>query len=67
METVKVRIAVEVNSDGEWQAYGSDLLNEWPVGEYVSLEGNVARHWVEAEIAVPASEPETVKGEAVPA
>jgi hypothetical protein len=72
METIKVKIALEINSDGEWQASGSSFneMGDWQENLVFDelLDGeHVRRMWIEAEIPVPAAEPETVKGEATPA
>lgn len=61
MKTVKVRIAVCVNSDGQWAASGwstadkdqmedvaSDMLTEFPLG-------NDTIHYITAEVPLPSS------------
>lgn len=71
METIKVRIALEINPKGDWQAMGSYAYgdDDWEgvMDAFEPLDGNAKRLWIEAEVTVPAAEPETVKGEAVPA
>lgn len=67
MKTVKVRIALEINQDGEWQASGWTDLETWEstMGCFDSLEGDVVRHWIEAEVPVPDAEPAAIAGKAV--
>lgn len=54
-KTVRVRIAVAVDKDGDWRAWG-DV-------EEVVVFGGEALHWVEADIPLP--QPQTVEGEVV--
>lgn len=70
MKTQKVRIALEINSAGVWQAYGYavDAADSWEeIMESVEpLEGHhVQRHWIEAEVPVPDAEPAVVAGKAI--
>jgi hypothetical protein len=69
MKTIKVRIALEVASTGQWQAYGFDLTDgTWDDimdGLEPLQEPYVKRHWIEAEVPVPAAEPATIAGSAV--
>ena len=71
METIKVRIALEIDRDGYWYAYGDDNGGDFDevmqAVEYSRVGLGGKRHWIEAEIPIPEDEPETIKGEAVPA
>lgn len=71
MMTIKVRIALEINPDAEWQAYGSNLhTGDWAevMDGIEALDGHhVRRHWITAEIPVPAEEAEVIAGSAVEA
>ena len=72
MKTAKVKIALEINSDGDWIAYGysSQGDDDWAsvMDAFDALEGHhVRRHWIEAEVQVPEDAPATAKGEVVPA
>jgi hypothetical protein len=69
MKTVRVRIALVVNSEGEWAANGWESMEEFDESELdLGDEHAQALYWIEAEIPVPAPwEPTTLKGEAVPA
>ena len=68
MNTVKVRIAVQVDPEGNWDAGGdsansstdwADQSNAW------DLEG-AKRYWVEAELPIPeAAAPEVIAGNAI--
>ena len=54
MKTVKVRIAVAVDPDGNWNAYG--WTDADGVAMELALEGvasGEARYWVTAELPVP--------------
>jgi hypothetical protein len=69
MKTIKVRIALVINSEGEWSASGWDGMEDFDEAE-LDLGGDhaEARYWIECEIPVPAAwNHVTVKGEAVPA
>ncbi len=69
MSTVKVRIAVAVNSKGEWAACGSDLGRPETdamraregVGNYASAPKDAIVHFVTAELPIPT--PTEVPGE----
>jgi hypothetical protein len=75
VKTTKVRIALEIAPNGEWQAYGSshiDLAEDggdtWGLvmDGLEALDGHhVKRHWITAEIPVPAEDAEVVAGSAV--
>ena len=71
METVKVSIALEMDADGNWCAYGDQDGSDWD-GSMQSIEFSTTnpgskRYWIEAEVPLPIDEPVTVTGEAVPA
>jgi hypothetical protein len=54
MKTVKVRIAVEVNANGKWQATGADdYVVEGFAGADVGNPFESVFYWVEAELPVP--------------
>lgn len=70
MKTIKVKIALEVNPDGEWHAYGWHDAADWDeaMDGLEPLQGHhTQRLYVTADVPVPAAEPATVTGEAVPA
>ena len=71
MQTVKVKIALEIDHDGGWCAYGDDNGGDWDevmqAVDFSTTGPGGQRFWIEAEIPLPAAEPETVKGDAVPA
>jgi hypothetical protein len=66
MVTVKIRILVAVNADGEWECLGYSGMTDGK--QDLDLFGNidppVSFHWVEAEIPVP--ETTTLPGLVVP-
>jgi hypothetical protein len=73
MKTVKVRIALEIAPDGQWQASGSSFFDDTPASEawdlvmdgHEPLEGHhVKRHWIDVEVPVPDAEPEVIAGKA---
>lgn len=74
MKTKRVRIAVAMNEDGEWYAYGwrdnSNTPNEEADGVKASkaeeaLTGvNITTHFVEADIPIPEST--TIEGTVTP-
>lgn len=61
METVKVRIAVTVNSHGDWYAYGHPVRKERDEQEVMDMTidgigekvGPEANYWVTAHLTVP--------------
>jgi hypothetical protein len=56
MKTVKVRIAVAVDSDGDWNAFGRSGVSDLHlVGVVKSSVASVteAHYFVEAELAIP--------------
>lgn len=61
--TVKVRILVAVDSDGDWRARGGRAIHDQRTKE--SLGSGMARirrfHWVEADIPLPEVE-QTIAG-----
>jgi hypothetical protein len=72
MKTVKVRIALEIGPDGNWQAngYGGPAIDQDPPdwGDHMSSYDAIddgRRYWIEVEVPVPEEEPETLAGNAV--
>jgi len=55
MRKVKVKIAVAIDSDGDWNAVGRAGQDEREVMDIASLivYTNAALYWVEAELEVP--------------
>lgn len=62
-KTARVRIAVDVNTEGEYHALGwvnhdlgglNDELSEW---DFDDLNAKVHRVWVEADVPLPPHEP----------
>ncbi len=49
----KVRIAVAVDPDGKWCAFGSSGVDSWDVLVLDDLEDGEARYWVEAHVDIP--------------
>jgi hypothetical protein len=71
-KTVRVRIAVVVDNNGDYGAFGAsrqtdnDLLsfaNEIIFGEQTGLWDAQVQHWCEVDIPIP--EPQTIEGEVV--
>ena len=64
VKTIRVRILVAVNHDGEWSAVGGSYCDGKKAKEYVYLdemkEGEHYYYWVEADIPVPNNEIEGV-------
>jgi len=66
---VKVRIAVAVDTDGDYKAVGSSGIRDWLAMEQASsinpniLTNALAKYWIEAELDVP--EVKTVQGDVV--
>jgi hypothetical protein len=60
-KTVKVKIAVSVDHNGEWSSAGWNTANPEELHSYTidSLEPGERRYWMEAELELPA--PTTVK------
>lgn len=60
---VKVRIAVGISHDGEWEAYGASYIRDFRAIN--SVEDSARKHcyWIEAELDVP--EVKTVHGDVV--
>ena len=55
MNTIKIRIALEINPDGEWQAVGNNLDEDWnDAMRYSDPLADGKRYWIEAEVPVPA-------------
>ena len=55
MKTVKVRIAVAVDPDGKWSAYGCPGADETDMDIAVdAVAPGEARYWVTAELPIPA-------------
>jgi hypothetical protein len=70
MKTKKVRIALEIDHQGCWQAQGGDLFSDDWSEAMSALEpiSDSHRHWIEAEVPVPEAPAETtVTGKAVEA
>lgn len=57
MKTVKVKIAVEVNANGQWQAVGGHDYNHYTNNTFYGCDvGDPSESvffWVEAELPVP--------------
>lgn len=55
MKTVKVRIAVAVDSDGDWSASGWKGARDYhAMGTAVDGVGdNASRYWITAELPIP--------------
>ena len=66
MKTKKIRIALVINSEGEWAANGWDDMENWDdSGIELSDDFATARHWIEVEVPVPAPwEPTAIIGKA---
>lgn len=67
MKTVKVKIAVAVDPDGDWNANGwSSADDDIMMMDLVvdTLKDGEARYWVEAELPVP--ETQSVQGQVTP-
>ena len=60
--TVRVRIAVAVDPDGGWSAWGGSGVKDHVSMSYATdgVGEGEARHWVEADLPVPESH--TVQG-----
>jgi len=74
MKTVRVRIAVAVQADGEWSSAGwsgreEDVYLQQVAGENFEGEQPVQWVWVEADVPVPDPSPPdvTVTGKVTPA
>ena len=69
MKTVKVRIALAINSEGDWTANGWADMEDWEAaGIDLGDDLATAHYWIEVEVPVPAAwEPETLAGNAVEA
>lgn len=66
MKTVKVRIALEIDPEGKWHACGFQDAGSWnEIMDSFDQLDNSARHWIEAEVPVPAAEPAAIAGKAV--
>ena len=54
-KTVKVRIAVSVDLNGQWSCFGHSSMNEEDAHEFVAEGGaeGEARYWLTAELAIP--------------
>jgi hypothetical protein len=56
MKTKKVRIALVINSEGDWSANGWADMEDWSDSEIdIGDEHAEARYWIEVEVPVPAS------------
>lgn len=69
MRTIKVRIALQVDPEGNWDAGGSSDCKEGWDDQNGNFDLDQAkRYWIETEVPVPAMpEPETISGNAVEA
>lgn len=72
-KTIKVRIAVAVDSEGSWNSAGADYIEEKDLQGYVtdSLEHGERHYWLEAILDIPDShqnleEPLVITVEATP-
>ena len=64
--TAKVKIALSINSDGEWVAYGFKGCEDWAEAmEAFDPIDNEQRRWVVVDVALPDTEPEAVSGAVV--
>jgi len=54
-KTVKVRIAVGIDKDGDWEACGNSVLQDQEKENRCSWSRSVT-HWIEAEIPIPESQ-----------
>ena len=69
MKTVKVRIALLINSDGHWAANGWTDMENWYDSGIDNCDDDcaTARHWIEAEVPVPAADAGVIQGNATEA
>lgn len=54
--TVKVRIAVAVDKNGEWSSYGGSTMTDADCREYMfldTLEDGEQWFWLEADLPIP--------------
>lgn len=72
-KTIRVRIAVIINADGVWSAFGFKNSSDESMRENanISLEGHEENHdtvhWIEADIPVPViPAPQTIEGTVTP-
>ena len=62
MTKLKIRIALAINADGEWRAFGEidytqdEMLDRAKIG----VSHPLAIHWIEADVPLP--QPQTIKG-----
>lgn len=70
MKTVRVRIAVAVNADGKWSAFGHVGNKDADARDIAFTnmsdyeENHDAVHFIEADVPVPqVPQPQTIKGE----
>lgn len=68
MKTLKVKIALEIDPEGNWHAYGYPNAESWmeAMDSFDFLDNSV-RYWIEAEVPVPDAEPVIISGNAVEA
>lgn len=63
MKTIKVRVAVVVNQDGDWKAHSlsgqTDYFNRKLLGDLMAVGFELV--WIEAEVPLP--EPTVIQGE----
>ena len=61
--TVTVRIALAINSAGEWVAYGFQDCKTWSEAmESFDMIDDEHRRWIVAEVPVPEVEPDVIFG-----
>ena len=68
MKTIKLRIALEITPNGEWQAAGSNFDDgDWNYAmTHCDPLPEAKKHWIEAEVPVPEeATAEVVAGNAV--
>jgi hypothetical protein len=67
-KTIKVKIALAINSDGLWHAYGFQGCERWAeiMDSFDQLD-NEHRRWIVADVEVPEVEHETIIGATEPA
>ena len=67
MKTIKVRIAVAINHEGQWNAYGYSAAGDesWSdlMDAFETLEGETRGYFVTAEIPVPDPMPAEIMGQ----
>jgi len=62
-KTIKVKIALAINSEGEWHAYGykgCDVWNEAMDG--FDMLDDEHKRWITADVILPEVEPDVIGG-----